>query len=143
VGLDYTWTPTNSWLGVDAGLQYSWDRGNVDVGSGIEKLDNYVLEFSVGVRKALDLERLHLRPYVGVGASLLYSRFEGTDGMQMLTDEDGVLGGYGKAGIVFQLTPSQHIGIEYRGVRAADSKVAGVDVGNDYDQLALVFGARF
>lgn len=140
VGLDFNWEPEGAFLGIESGLHYSWDRARADIGGSSRELDNYVIELSVGARKSLSIDALRMRPYAGVGGSFLYSRFEGVSGMSRLSDEGGILGAYGKVGVLFEISPSQHIGIEYRTLRAEDVSVGGIDIGSDYDQLAIVFG---
>ena len=144
VGLDISFEPReDSPFWIDTGLFYSWDDANASFMGGDADLDTWTLEFSVGVRKDFVIEALNLRPYVGVGGSLLYSSYENVSGTTFVDDEEIAFGGYGKVGLMYRVTPETFLGIEYRALLGSDFDFAGGNVDSDYQQVTAVFSAFF
>lgn len=61
----------------------------------------------------------------------------------MFDDDDAVVGGYVKAGILFQITPTSHFGFEARHFEGGNASLDQQELGTRYDQFVFVFGTSF
>lgn len=139
--LDYCEPMGVDWLRLEGGLHFSYDEGDDTRPGGEEiRLKGQTLELSAGVNHSFLLGRL--RPYVGVGGSLLFLNLRGYDDERdaLFDDDDATVGGYAKGGILFQVSRTSHVGVEFRHFTGGDVSFDGTDVEADYDQILFVFG---
>ena len=107
------------------------------------RLKGETCEIAVGLNYGYLLSRM--RPYLGFGASVMFLNLRGIDEDVDLVfdDDDTTVGGYAKAGILFQVTRTAHVGLEYRHFEGGEVSLDGTDVGTNYDQFLVVFGTSF
>ena len=58
-------------------------------------------------------------------------------------DDDATVGAYVKAGRLLQVSPTSHVGVEFRHLEGGDVSLDGTDLDTGYDQVVLVFGTSF
>ena len=128
-------------LRLEGGLHYSYDEADGTFQGQDVRLKARTFELSAGVNYSLLVWRF--RPYVGGGAAFQFLNLTGVDeeANTEFDDDDGTLGGYLKAGILFQTTRASHIGLEYRRLLGGEVTLDGTDLDTSYDQVALVFGS--
>lgn len=94
-----------------------------------------VTEFSVGVMKLWD-RRVHFRPYVSTGLSLVHAELE-ADGFD---ENDDSLGVFVEVGISWRFGPGFNIGIDTRHLLLTDLQMGDADVDVNYFQVGLLAG---
>ena len=141
-GIDYCEPIGLEAVRLEAGFQYSWDESSARLpgGQGVE-LHAETFEFSAGLNASYPIGRL--RPYVGGGAALLFSDTKFLDQGAIVRDDDSTMGGYGKAGLLFQVSQIAHVGIEYRLFAGGAVSLGNDEVDADSGQFAIVFGTSF
>jgi len=143
LALDYCEPIDLGALRLEGGMHYSYDDASGTSGGQTVQLRGRSFELSVGLNLSQLLGRL--RPYVGIGAALLFLHQRGIDedaGL-LFDDEDLTAGGYFKAGLLFQVTPTSHLGFELRHFEGGDIVLDGADLATSYDQLLFLFGTSF
>jgi hypothetical protein len=130
-------------LRLEGGMHYSYDESTGTSGGETVHLRGRSFELSVGLNLSQLIGRL--RPYVGAGASLLFLQQRGIDEDDGLVfdDDDLTAGGYAKVGLLFQVRPTSHLGVEFRHFVGGDVVLDGTDFATGYDQLLFVFGTGF
>lgn len=130
-------------LRLEGGLHYTYDEADDTSGGNDVRLKGETLELSAGLNGFLRLGRL--RPYAGFGGSLQFLNLRGVDtaSSTLFDDDDAVFGGYVKGGILFDISPVSHFGVEYRHFEGGDASLDGSTIGTGYDQFLLVFGTSF
>ena len=130
-------------LRLEGGMHYSYDESTGTSGGQTVGLRGRTFELSVGLNVSQLIGRL--RPYFGFGASLLFLHQHGIDEQDGLVfeDEDLTAGGYVKAGLLFQVTRTSHLGVELRHFEGGDVVLDGADLATGYDQLLFLFGTSF
>jgi len=130
-------------LRLEGGLHYSFDEANgTEVGGDGVELHSETYELTTGLNAAVLWRRL--RPYLGVGGSLLLVNLRGLDASdEVFRDEDVTVGGYVKAGLLLQVSGSVHVGFELRHLEAGELSLGDDDLDGSYDQVVLVFGTCF
>jgi hypothetical protein len=129
---------------LEGGLHYSQEEASaLDAGGMVRRLKGESFEGSVGINISTLLGPL--RPYVGIGVSMLFLSVRGLDESSgvVFDEEDVTLGGYLKGGLLFQITRTSHLGVEFRHFEGGDASLGGADFGTAYDQVLLVFGTSF
>lgn len=125
---------------LEGGLHYTYDEADGTSGGQAVRLKGETLELSAGLNYSYLLARL--RPYLGFGASLLFLNLRGIDEDvdAVFDDDDATVGGYAKAGLLFQVSRTSHVGLEFRHFEGGGVTLDGTDLGTNYDQFVLVFG---
>jgi hypothetical protein len=102
--LDYCEPMDLGALRLEGGMHYSYDDASATSAGQTVHLRSRSFELSVGVNFSHLISRL--RPYVGIGASLLFLQMRGLDeDADLLFDDNEVTaGGYAKAGLLFQVS---------------------------------------
>lgn len=128
---------------LEGGLHYSYDEADDTSGGQDVRLKGQTFEGSVGLNVSQRFGRL--RPYVGFGAALLFVDLRGIDeDVDLVFDDDDVtFGGYVKGGLFLQITPTSHVGVEFRHFEGGDVSLDGTEIGTAYDQVVFVFGTSF
>lgn len=127
---------------LEGGLHYTYDEADGTSAGQDVRLKGSTLELSAGLNYSFLFARL--RPYLGFGASLLFLNLRGVDDVGALfDDDDATVGGYAKAGLLFQVSRSSHVGLEFRHFEGGEVTLDGTDLATSYDQFALVFGTSF
>lgn len=128
---------------LEGGFAYSNDEGDAEVGGEDVNLDAHTYELSLGANWSHLFGRV--RPFAGAGASVLWLEKEGVDDDLDLVfeDEDTAVGGYAKAGVLFEITPRSHVGIEFRHFEGGDASFDGTELETSYDQVVLILGTGF
>jgi hypothetical protein len=140
--LDYCEPIPSSPLRLEGGLHYSWDEGNGTLaGGGGVSTHVETFEGSAGANYTVLVGRF--RPYVGFGAALLWLDVKGEENGAVFRDEAVTVGGYLKGGILLQVSPKAHFGLEYRHLEGGEIDLGSQDASSNYDQFALVFGTSF
>ena len=130
-------------LRLEGGMHYSWDEATVTSGGQQTHLDAWTFELLVGANLSHQIGRF--RPYVGAGAALLFLDVRGVDDdVDFLFDDgEGTIGGYVKAGLLFQVRPGSHLGLELRHFEGGDVELDGTELDSSHDELLIVFGTSF
>jgi hypothetical protein len=130
-------------LRLEGGLHYSYDEADGTFQGQDVRLRGRDFELSAGVNYSFFVWRF--RPYVGAGAAYQFFNLSGIDeeANTEFDDDDGALGGYVKAGVLFQTTHTSHVGLEVRHFEGGEATLDGTDLDSSYDQVALVFGSSF
>jgi hypothetical protein len=141
--LDYCEPMQAGALRLEGGMHYSYDDASGTSGGEDVRLKSKTFELSVGVNLSQLAGRF--RPYMGIGASLLFLELRALDeDVDVLFDDDELtVGGYAKAGLLFQVTRTSHLGVEFRHFEGGDVTLDGQDLGTSYDQLLFVLGTSF
>jgi hypothetical protein len=141
--LDYCEPMELGALRLEGGMHYTYDDASGTAGGQDVRLESKAFELSVGVNLAQLWGRV--RPYAGVGVSLLFLELRGIDDAAGLVfdDDDLTVGGYAKAGLLFQVTRTSHLGLELRHFEGGSVSLDGTDLDTSYDQLLLLFGTSF
>lgn len=141
--LDYCEPMRLGALRLEGGMHYTYDEADGTAGGQDVRLKGKTLELSMGVNFCRLVGRF--RPYVGIGASLLFLELRGIDvDVDLLfDDQDLTAGGYAKAGLLFQVSYTSHVGIEVRHFEGGDVTLDGADLGTSSDQLLFVLGTSF
>ena len=129
---------------LEGGLHYSQEEDDqLDSGGMRRRLKGESYEISAGINASGLLGKL--RPFVGLGISMLFLNLRAIDdGSGTIFDEDDVtMGGYVKAGLLFQISRTSHMGVEFRHFEGGDASLAGADLSTGYDQVVFVFGTSF
>jgi opacity protein-like surface antigen len=130
-------------LRLEGGLHYASDDDESTLAGQEVDSRSEVFEPSVGLNYTLRVGRL--RPYVGLGVGLQFLEVRGIDeaGQDVFDDDDVAAGAYWKGGLLLQVTPTSHVGVEYRHLEGQDVRLDGTDLDTSYDQLLIVFGTSF
>lgn len=160
-GIELWGAPRDAWLGFEVGLFASapWDGSLDDWADSINGFPDEELtdpgpdtptvagsstvEFSLGLRKELELFGGRLRPFVGGGLSALRTRSFEAQGANGSDDADGSLGLYGQAGFGWVFANGSRIGLAWRAFDGPEIEVAGRRGQSDYDSWSLSFGSAF
>jgi opacity protein-like surface antigen len=130
-------------LRLEGSFHYTYDEADGSSGGEDVDLDADTFELSMGLNYSRQLGRV--RPYVGAGASILFLEVVGIDEEfdLVFADDDATIGGYLKAGVLLQVTPSAHVGIEFRHFEGGDASFDQTELETSYDQIVFVFGTSF
>jgi opacity protein-like surface antigen len=130
-------------LRLEGSFHYTHDEADGSAGGEDVDLDADTYELSVGVNYSHQLGRV--RPYVGAGVSILWLEVLGIDEEFDLAfhDDDSTVGGYAKAGLLLQVTPSAHVGLEFRHFEGGDASFEQTELETSYDQIVFLFGTSF
>lgn len=130
-------------LRLEGGLHYAYDDSKESFQGQDVRLRSEVFEPSVGVNYSFLLGRL--RPYAGLGVAIQFLDLHGIDaeGNREFDDDDLAFGAYLKAGLLLQVTPTSHVGVEYRHLEGGDVTVDGTSLDTGYDQVLILFGTSF
>ena len=143
LALDYCERMGTKNLRLEGGLHYTYDEADGRSGGQEVRLKGETCEIAVGLNYGYLLSRM--RPYLGFGASVMFLNLRGIDEDVDLVfdDDDTTVGGYAKAGILFQVTRTAHVGLEYRHFEGGEVSLDGTDLSTNYDQFLVVFGTSF
>ncbi len=128
---------------LEGGLQYTYDEADgTSAGQGV-RLKGETFEVSAGLNYMYVFGRV--RPYLGFGGSILSLDLRGIDeDVDLVFDDDDLTaGGYAKAGVLLQISPKSHLGLEYRHFEGGEASLDGTDLSTNYDQFLVVFGTSF
>jgi hypothetical protein len=128
---------------LEGGLHYTYDEADGFSGGQDVRLKGDTFELSAGLNYSYLLQRV--RPYLGFGGSILFLNLRGIDEDvdAVFDDEDMTAGGYAKAGLLFQVSRTSHVGVELRHFEGGEVSLDGTDLSTNYDQFVLVFGTSF
>ena len=143
LSLDYCEPMDLGALRLEGGIHYSYDDASATSAGQTVHLRSRSFELSVGVNVSQLITRL--RPYVGIGASLLFLQMRGLDeDVDLLFEDDEVTaGGYVKAGLLFHVSPTSYLGFELRHFEGGGVVLDGAEIDPSYDQLLFVLGTCF
>lgn len=141
LGLAWGGGSSDDALAWDVGFSYSEDDGVRLVGGEVLDVDGSVLELSVGALAALD--RWRVRPYVGLGVSLLHAEADVLFEDTQIEDADTTFGGYVRAGLMIPFQSGEFVGFDVRHVFGADVQLGPLDGDADGTIFALTFGYGF
>jgi len=128
---------------LEGGLHYSQeDTSQRDAMNMVQRVKAETLELSVGLNASVLVGRM--RPYAGLGASMLFLNLRGLDDTSgtVFEDDETTIGGYLKGGLLFQISRTSHIGVELRHFEGGDVNLEGTELETTSDQLVFVFGSR-
>ena len=130
-------------LRLEGGLHWAYDDTHETIGGQDVRLKGRTFDASVGVNLSQSLGRL--RPYFGIGGSLLFLELRAIDEATdtVFDDDEVTVGGYAKAGMLFQVTRSAHIGIEFRHFEGGDVTLEGTELDTSHDEILFVLGTSF
>lgn len=143
VALDYCEPLGLGALRLEGGMHYSYDDATGTAGGETTHLDAWTFELLVGANLSHQLGRL--RPYIGAGVGLLFLDLRAVDEDVdvLFQDGEGTVGFYAKAGLLLQVTPASHVGLEFRHFEGGDVTLDGTEVGTDNDEVLIVLGSSF
>jgi len=145
LGVDYVESVGWNWLALEGGLEWAYDEANTTIPATDERVEESLgfVGFSAGVLASPPPDSWRLRPYVGAGASILWTDVDRVVGEELFDDDDSAIGGYMKAGLLFQVTYETHVGIEVRMLDTGGISAGDEEISLDGMTVALVFGATF
>jgi len=128
---------------LEGGMRYAYDEADDSAGGQDVRLKSRTYELSVGLNLSHELARL--RPYVGFGAAIQFLELRGIDEeLDVVFDDDDVaVGGYAKAGVLFRVSRTSHLGIEIRHFEGTDVTLDGTNLDTSYDEVLFVLGSSF
>lgn len=146
--VDYVESIGVDWLALEGGLGWAYDESRATIPSGPdagERVDESLafFAFSAGLLASPPPDRWRLRPYIGAGGLLAWSDVDSIVGEELVDDDDNALGGYAKAGLLFQITGGTHIGVEVRWMDTQSITAGDQSLDLDGVTVAIVFGAAF
>jgi len=130
-------------LRLEGGLHWAYDDSHETVGGQDVRLRGRTFDASVGVNLSQSFGRL--RPYFGVGGSLLFLELRAVDEATdtVFDDDEVTAGAYAKAGMLFQVTRTAHVGIEFRHFEGGDVTLEGADLDTSNDEILFLLGTSF
>ncbi|MEM6672634.1 MAG: hypothetical protein AAF726_07300 [Planctomycetota bacterium] len=130
----------------DFGIRYAFDQSDVSgvsVGQPDRELDAETWDASIGLLVTPGAEEAWIRPYVGVGAALLYTDVEFLGPTGFGRDSSTLFTAYARGGVRFRFRQGQYFGIDARWLFGDDGDVDGLDASAEALSVAFLFGARF
>lgn len=140
-GLEWA-EPTDLPFLLEGGLHYSFEDVNYrDFFGERAEVRQSVWTFSAGLLfSPFDNDSL-VRPYAGFGGTYGRVDFSADEPEgEPFEDRDSTVGGYAKVGMLLNLYPGGHTGIEYRMFWGREADLNGVEYDPSYQALMLVFG---
>ncbi len=145
IGIEVDHYSVDDWVGFELGAQLS--NGD-ETGAELKFSEIYA-----GVRKTFELNSF-LRPYVSFGLTYLQAQAaldldsQGPFGTIPVAFDDESLGVYGRLGMLFSVTESITLGLEYRHVLLTDLDISGGPftfdkTDGDYGQFGFTLGYSF
>jgi opacity protein-like surface antigen len=140
LGIDVHVHEPASRAGLELGYFYSWGDGSESVsGGGSLDVTSSLHEFWAGGRWQFDPWESSLKPYVGVGFSLLYVDYE-TSGLGASNHaDDWAFGVYGHAGLSWEFAPGWSLDLDVRTLYSTKADLQD-STSLDYLQAGLVLG---
>lgn len=141
LGAEFAVEPPDAFVGWELGVAASgWteEEGDADVTGSVSELYG-------GARKTFGSGTI--QPYVGAGLSLFTVEtsaeedFQGGD--RILRDEDGGVGVYWRAGLLWPVGERARLGLDYRAMIGPDVDFFRADGDSDFAQLSLVLLTSF
>ncbi len=120
----------------EAGYFYSSDDASTRFGANSVDISTTVHELWAGGRWAFDPWDGPLRPYVGLGGSLLRAKFETSGGGGSDSNSGTAIGIYAHGGLEFEFGGGWSAGIDLRGLYSTEAKLQQ-STPLDYVQAAL------
>lgn len=111
--------------------------------SGDVDVTGAAAEFFGGARYTHSFDESPWHPYVGAGVTMIIAGVDNDEGGQVADDQDLSIGGYVRAGVMYDVTEVVTVGVDLRSVFGTDLELETVSGDADYNQLALVLGFRF
>lgn len=143
-GINWNWEPSGSLIGFDTAFFYSEDQSTAQTGPALQTtVRGETYEFAMGGIKSFYLGRSPLRAYVGAGVSLVSAKLQRVQGSFVNSGTDTGFGGYGRVGLVYQISWDGHIGFDYRTLVGTSNEINGHSFDSDYDQFTFNFGTSF
>ena len=127
---------------IEGGIHYSFEDVNYrdPFGDRVE-VRQALWTFSFGALYSPFHDDTPVRPYIGAGGTIGRVDFSSEeDNGEPFEDRDSTLGGYFKAGVLLNLYPGGHVGLEYRLFQGREARINGVDLDPSYQALMLVIG---
>ncbi len=142
IGVEWTWLPAESILGLEVGTAGSFSEEDLTVSSTLFTFQGSTLEVYIGPRLETAIGKSPIRIYGGLGPSLIYASYSGEALGIKLDDSDASFGLYAHAGALVELG-SFNIGLDLRALVGTDISLFNIGMDADYTQIALVMGFRF
>lgn len=138
LGMQFDTYRPDDWFGIEAGFMYAKDESNGALGQ--------TTEIFLGARKTFTIGETTWHPYLGIGASFIWSTFAidaapAAPGL-LLGDSDESFGFYAHGGVFYTLGRT-NIGVDLRTLQGTDISLAGVSSDGDYVQFGLTVGYGF
>ncbi|MBL8862500.1 MAG: outer membrane beta-barrel protein [Planctomycetes bacterium] len=135
----FEWRLPDSPFGFEVGSSIGFDE------STLFGIDVSLLSFELygGMRVTADLLEGRLRPYLGLGPTLIYADLSGESGGVTVSDDDVSFGLYARGGITWVFDGGFGVGLDYRKVFGTDVSLFGVEGDIDSDQVGLSLGFAF
>ncbi len=140
IGLEFDSYRPDDWVGIEAAFFYAKDESEGALGQNTE--------VSLGVRKTFTIGESGLHPYVGAGASYVWTTF-GIDAPLLggpagffVGDTDESLGFYAHGGLYYTIARF-NVGVDIRTLMGTSVDLGGVSSDVDYLQYAATVGYGF
>jgi opacity protein-like surface antigen len=142
LGLEYVYERPGDAFGWGLGATWAQQDGSYDDDGSKVEVDADVWEVYAGLRRSFDTSSA-VRPYVGLGLTLIGVDAESSGGGGTSSDDDVTTGTYLRAGVLFDLSDAVHLGVDARTVFWTDLDLEGPAKDADHTQLAFVLGFSF
>jgi hypothetical protein len=142
LGLEYVYERPGDAFGWGLGATWAQQDGSYDDDGSKVAVDADVWEVYAGLRRSFDTSSA-VRPYVGLGFTLIGVDAESSDGGGTSSEDDVTTGTYLRAGVLFDLSDAVHLGVDARTVFWTDLDLEGPAKDADHTQLAFVLGFSF
>ena len=144
VAVDFSEATPTEWLFFDTGFHLGQSEEGRRLSNGDRAEEGLTtLELSGGLLARPGEEDAWVQPYAGLGLSALWAESDLIANDELEGVQDGALGIYGKAGLLFAVGESGWLGLEARVLEAGqvDTATGSREIGGA--QLSIVFGASF
>jgi hypothetical protein len=141
-GAEYVYERPGDAFGWGLGGTWAQQDGSYDDEGSKVEVDADVWEVYGGLRRSFDTSSA-VRPYVGMGFTLIGVDTESSGAGGSSSDDDVTTGTYLRAGVLFDLSDAVHLGVDARTVFWTDLDLEGPAKDADHTQLAFVLGFSF
>lgn len=129
-GINYMGRGPGGWFHWDFSITFGDDSGSALLGEEIIDVSTKVWEFDFGIAKILRWGVVN--PYLGIGVAVVNIDAEVSLDGASASEDNTTVGGYGRAGIAFEVTKSGGIiGFEARYLVGTDVDIGGVNTDVD------------
>lgn len=142
IGVEWTWLPKKSVVGVEIGTAFSYNQQDMVVSGDLFTFSGSTFEAYAGPRFETALGESPVRVYAGVGPSLIVASFGAEFLGVEVSESDTSIGFYAHAGVLIELGKA-YLGVDLRTLTGTSITLFNYEGDADYTQIAFALGFRF